>query len=119
MSNYHEYIIETEKINELNRGNVTSRLSPYAISDTNCSNCGADVSQLREEIVRCKDCKHFRFVDRSDIFHDERHNDSFCLRFVDGKRMEVEPDGFCAWGEPAPAGSGGNYCPNCGAKVVE
>lgn len=52
-----------------------------------------------EEIVRCRDCEHYRFVDRSDIFHDERHNDSFCLRFVDGKRMEVEPDGFCAWGE--------------------
>lgn len=52
-----------------------------------------------EEVVRCRDCKHYRFVDRSDIFHDERHNDSFCLRFVDGKRMEVEADGFCAWGE--------------------
>lgn len=53
----------------------------------------------REEIVRCRDCKHYRFIDRSDIFQDDRHNDSFCLRFVDGKRMEVEPDGFCAWGE--------------------
>ena len=53
----------------------------------------------REEIVRCRDCKYYRFVDRSDIFHDERHNDRYCLRFVDGKRMEVEPNGFCAWGE--------------------
>lgn len=50
-----------------------------------------------EPIVRCRDCKHYRFIDRSDIFQDDRHNDSFCLRFVDGKRMEVEPDGFCAW----------------------
>ena len=58
-----------------------------------------DVLQLHEEIIRCRDCEHYRFVDRSDIFHDERHNDSFCLRFVDGKRMEVEADGFCAWGE--------------------
>ena len=52
-----------------------------------------------EEIVRCRDCKHYHFKDCSHIFNDDRHNDSFCLRFVDGKRMEVEPDGFCAWGE--------------------
>ena len=64
--------------------------------------------QLREElrkkpdlveVVRCRDCKFYRFVDRSGIFKDEQHNDSFCSRFVDGKRMEVEQDGFCAWGE--------------------
>lgn len=55
--------------------------------------------EVHGEIVRCRDCMHYRFVDRSDIFHDERHNDRFCLRFVDGKRMEVEPEGFCAWGE--------------------
>lgn len=52
-----------------------------------------------EEIVRCRDCMYYRFVDRSHIFNDDRHNDSYCLRFVDGKRMEVESDGFCAWGE--------------------
>lgn len=54
---------------------------------------------VREELARCRDCKHYRFKDRSHIFNDDRHNDSYCLRFVDGKRMEVEPDGFCAWGE--------------------
>lgn len=54
---------------------------------------------LVDEIVRCKDCKHYRFEDRSHIFNDNHHNDSFCLRFVDGRRMEVGPDGFCAWGE--------------------
>lgn len=59
---------------------------------------GNDVESMKE-IVRCRDCKHYRFVDRSYVFHDERHNDSFCLRFVGGKLMEVEPDGFCAWGE--------------------
>lgn len=52
-----------------------------------------------EPIVRCSDCKYYRFKDRSHIFKDDRHNDSYCLKFVDGKRMEVEPDGFCAWGE--------------------
>lgn len=70
-------------------------MSEYIISD--------ELDVLRQwmpkltEIVRCRDCEHYRFVDRSDIFHDKRHNDSFCLRFVDGKRMEVEPDGYCAW----------------------
>ena len=52
-----------------------------------------------EPIVRCKDCRHYRFIDRSDVFNDELHNDIFCLRFVSGKFMEVEPDGFCKWGE--------------------
>ena len=72
-------------------------LSTYELSDG--SGKVAVPKECKEEIVRCRDCEHYRFVDRSDIFHDERHNDSFCLRFVDGKRMEVEPDGFCAWGE--------------------
>jgi hypothetical protein len=58
-----------------------------------------DAHLYKERIVRCRDCKFYRFVDRSGIFKDEQHNDSFCSRFVDGKRMEVEPDGFCAWGE--------------------
>ena len=45
---------------------------------------------LREEIVRCMDCKHYR----------ERING--CVEFGDESRDEyanVEPDGFCAWGE--------------------
>lgn len=65
-----------------------------------CPYCHNPLSQSEYvKVVRCRDCKHYRFVDRSGIFHDECHNDSFCLRFVDGKRMEVEADGFCAWGE--------------------
>lgn len=49
---------------------------------------------LREEIVRCRDCKHYSdhewvlVTDVSDV----------CHFFGDGVR--VEPDGFCKWGEP-------------------
>lgn len=41
----------------------------------------ADVSQLREPIVRCRDCK--------------KCNIGWCLHF----NNIVKPDGFCAWGE--------------------
>lgn len=40
---------------------------------------------LREEIVRCRDCKHSEYCQ----FH--RHS-------------ENKPDGFCAWGERKEAG---------------
>ena len=46
--------------------------------------------EYREEIVRCRDCRHYR----------ERVNG--CVEFGDESRGEyakVEPDGFCAWGE--------------------
>lgn len=45
------------------------------------------------EIVRCRDCKHYRpheFVLITDIEH-------VCLFWADG--CKVEPNGFCAWGE--------------------
>ena len=46
------------------------------------------VSRQREEIVRCRDCEHYR----------DRLNG--CAEFGDESRDEyanVEPDGFCAW----------------------
>ena len=49
--------------------------------------------RLREEIVRCRDCKHYRehewmiATDVSDV----------CFFFADG--VKVAPDCFCAWGE--------------------
>ena len=47
----------------------------------------ADVSQLREEIVRCRDCKHY-----TDDEVEYRH---YCNEWCG----QVKPDGFCAWGE--------------------
>ena len=48
----------------------------------------ADVSQLREEIVRCRDC--VGMVETWDGYE--------CERFS-GEYHRAEPDGFCAWGE--------------------
>ena len=48
---------------------------------------------VREQVVRCKDCKHYRehecilITDVSDV----------CEFFSDG--VKVEPNGFCSWGE--------------------
>lgn len=48
----------------------------------------------KEEIVRCRDCKHYRdhmwivITDCIDV----------CL-FWHGEPTQVEADGFCAWGE--------------------
>lgn len=44
-----------------------------------------------EEIVRCRDCK-YATADQSD--HDFRE-----LLWCNFHRMDVKPDGFCAWGE--------------------
>lgn len=45
----------------------------------------------REEIVRCRDCKHFKEFEALKV-------EGFkCSRV--STPFEVEPDGFCAWGE--------------------
>lgn len=72
-----DYIIRTERINEA--------WSSYATRYT--------YSIKFDEIVRCKDCKHYReseWVIATDVSH-------VCHFFADG--VQVEPDGFCAWGE--------------------
>lgn len=48
--------------------------------------------KLREEVVRCEDCKRFA-VDQSD--HEYRSG-WWCHRW---NTDMVKPDGFCAWGE--------------------
>ena len=45
-------------------------------------------SDKPEEIVRCRDCKHY----------DPCEKDGICLR-LKFFHVYVEPDGFCAWGE--------------------
>ena len=93
-----EYIITKEQIEELNKAHggmkiVTSWLSYYAIWDT--SNTypvmkSEHVAVDLPEIVRCRDCRHFKKgeeeppVDWCDWFHDD-----------------VAPFSFCAWGEKA------------------
>lgn len=45
-----------------------------------------------QEIVRCKDCKHYREVSMSD--GSKGHRCSGVFAFV-----ECSPNGFCSWGE--------------------
>lgn len=53
---------------------------------------GIEVEEVHEPIVRCRDCKHYQ--------SDDMYG-SICVHINDGKyeQWEVEPNGFCAWGE--------------------
>lgn len=54
--------------------------SPFGVSTS------LDMTITREEIIRCRDCKH-------SIFGGGR-----CRHWAyDGEDAWVEPDGFCAW----------------------
>ena len=44
-------------------------------------------AQLESKIIRCRDCKY------------HKHN-SFHRCDLHTQAVEVEPDGFCSWGEP-------------------
>ena len=46
----------------------------------------------RGEIVRCRDCKHY--IEHQDY-------DYATCGYFDSDYAEVEPDGFCAWGDRA------------------
>lgn len=57
----------------------------------------ADVSQLRGEIVRCRDCS--RFVPQGTYrFNSGTTNKDTC-DVIRGFVVQINPDGFCAWGE--------------------
>lgn len=65
-----------------------------------CPHCHNPLSSSEYvKVVRCRDCKHMHVFDVSAIYGNHEHDTVFCLRFVDGMRMTVEPDGFCAWSE--------------------
>lgn len=56
-------------------------------------------NNLREEIVRCRDCRRRRTIDLSVYYYGEhKHDLDICTR-VNGVQLNAEPDGFCAWGE--------------------
>lgn len=78
-----EYIIEWfgigEQLTRLREGNVPFVLWPKLIRE----------ERRREEIVRCRDCKEYRDADAT-CHSWQWHNWETAI--------EVEPDGFCAWG---------------------
>ena len=50
-----------------------------------------------EEIVRCRDCKHYEYAEVH-RFDGARRREPTCARLT-GCAVETKPDGFCAWGE--------------------
>lgn len=68
-------------------------MSEYIVDVTGLES--GDYAIAREEIVRCRDCKHGYKADLSGNWYE-------CMK-PDGNgdyaRWDVEPDGFCAWGE--------------------
>lgn len=56
--------------------------------------------ELRERIVRCRDCKHAECYESGLI-----GPFILCSHFEsEGCKAMVEPDGFCAWGEQREEG---------------
>ncbi len=53
--------------------------------------------QLVDEIVRCRDCKHFT-PKGTHKFDNGKTNEDYC-DYVRGWMLQITPDGFCAWGE--------------------
>ena len=51
----------------------------------------------REEIVRCRDCKHFT-PKGTYKFENGKTNADYC-KYVRGWMMQITPDGYCKWGE--------------------
>lgn len=48
------------------------------------------------EIVRCRVCKHYY---EAENYHPNGNYVMRCCKYFDAYNDEVEPDGFCAWGE--------------------
>ena len=57
----------------------------------------SDGLYMREEIVRCRDCKHFT-PKGMHKFENGKVNDDYCI-YVRGFMLQITPDGFCAWAE--------------------
>lgn len=54
-----------------------------------------------EEIVRCRECAYYY---EADNYHPSGNYTSRCCKYFDSYMNEVQPDGFCAWGERREAG---------------
>lgn len=63
-----------------------------------CPNCGAKVVEHERHsgIVRCRDCKYYY---EAEEYHPHGNYDRRCCKYFVTYNEEVEPDGFCAWGQ--------------------
>lgn len=59
--------------------------------------CNDNGGELREEIVRCKDCTRF-IPQGTHRFDDGVVNKDTCS-VIRGFVVQIDSDGFCAWGE--------------------
>lgn len=65
-------------------------MSEYIVERVYDQTTGLDNFGRREEIVRCRDCKHFSIGPNTD-----------CCGFTD---KYAHPNGFCSWGEKKEGG---------------
>lgn len=57
-----------------------------------------DYAIAREEIVRCRDCKHYELLT---VSYSDKPFSVCTAEWCEGMERDnplVEPDGFCAWG---------------------
>lgn len=60
---------------------------------------GNPIGPAVEEVVRCRDCKHFT-PKGTHRFGDGKTNEDYCT-YVRGWMLQIAPDGYCAWGARA------------------
>lgn len=67
------------------------------------SSSGGSYTERREEIVRCRDCKYLDVPDWDEVLAAQYGEPPASYMRPDGNgdymRFEIEPDGFCKWGE--------------------
>lgn len=65
--------------------------------------CNDNGGELREEIVRCRDCEHARHYRHLDWRTGKPHEtveEWYCEWHSNAEgASEIEPNGYCAWGE--------------------
>lgn len=77
-------------------------MSEYIVKCTEVIGISGNVLQIPDyidlncEIVRCRDCKHYY---EAENYHPNGNYVMRCCKYFDAYNDEVEPDGFCAWGE--------------------
>ena len=99
-----EYIINTEQIKGITPYLLAAKTIPSWLACWALWDVSGAVPQRKDdgvaiglpEIVRCRDCKHYYEVDN---YRPNGNYISRCCKYFDVYMDEVEPDGFCAWGE--------------------
>lgn len=69
-------------------------------TDDKCSMC--EMYKTAEEIIRCRDCKYFRIEPWDEVLAAQYGAPPMICERT-GDMDDVEPDGYCAWGERGDA----------------